>query len=121
MFTYSASYFGDASAQYILARLYLDGIGGQKDVRQAVRWFNLSAEKGNRLSQATLGKLLFTGEVGTRQRARGLMWLTLASESADPAKEAWIIEALEEATDKASDSDRLAAAAYLKQRKKSTK
>ena len=121
MFTYSASYFGDASAQYILARLYLDGIGGQKDVRQAVRWFNLSAEKGNRLSQATLGKLLFTGEAGARQRARGLMWLTLASENADPAKEAWIIEALEEATDKASDSDRLAAAAYLKQRKKSIK
>jgi len=118
MFAYSASYFGDPEAQLILARLYLDGIGGPKDAKQALRWLNLSAEFGNRLAQAELGKLLFSGQVGPKQRARGLMWLTLASDAADPASETWIIEAKETALLEASDTDRLAANAYLAERKR---
>ena len=121
MFAYSASYFGDSEAQLILARLYLDGIGGAKDTKQALRWLNLSAEKGNRLAQAELGKLLFSGEVGTKQRARGLMWLNLASDAADPVNETWIIEANDAALSEASESDRLAANAYLAQRKRRNK
>ncbi len=112
MFAYSASYFGDPEAQFVLARLYLDGIGGAKDARQALRWLNLSAEKGHRLAQAELGKLLFSGEAGPKQRARGLMWLKLASETADPASEAWIIETNKAALSQASDTDLLAANAY---------
>ena len=121
MFAYSASYFGDPEAQLVLARLYLDGIGGPKDTKQALRWLNLSAEKGNRLAQAELGKLLFNGEVGAKQRARGLMWLNLASDAADPINEGWIIEANDAAVSEASDTDRLAANAYLAQRKRRTK
>jgi len=121
MFAYSASYFGDPSAQFVLARLYLDGIGGPKDARQAVRWLNLSAEKGHRLAQAELGKLLFSGEAGPKQRARGLMWLKLASESADPSSEAWIIETNNAAVSQASDTDILAANAYLLQHNRTAK
>jgi TPR repeat protein len=121
MFAYSASYFGDAEAQLVLARLYLDGIGGAKDAKQALRWLNLSAEKGNRLAQVELGKLLFTGDAGPHQRARGLMWLAIASETADPAQESWIIDANEAALAEASDNDRLAANAYLAQRKRRAK
>lgn len=121
MFTYSASYFGDSQAQLILARLYLEGIGGAKDMKQAVRWLNLSAEKGNRIAQAQLGQLLFSGEAGMKQRARGLMWLSVARLGADPQKDAWIIDAHEEAMEKASDADRFAAVAYVSQREKRTK
>jgi len=121
MFAYSASYFGDPEAQLVLARLYLDGIGGPKDTKQALRWLNLSAEKGNRLAQAELGKLLFNGDVGAKQRARGLMWLSLASDAADPVSESWIIEANDAALSEASDTDRLAANAYLAQRKRRSK
>jgi hypothetical protein len=121
MFTYSASYFGDAQAQLILARLYLDGIGGAKDMKQAVRWLNLSAEKGNRIAQAQLGQLLFSGEAGMKQRARGLMWLSVARTGADPEKDAWIIDAHEEAMEKATDADRFAATAYVSQRVKKAK
>ena len=121
MFTYSASYFGDAQAQLILARLYLDGIGGAKDMKQAVRWLNLSAEKGNRIAQAQLGQLLFSGEAGMKQRARGLMWLSVARAGADPQKDAWIIDAHEEAMEKATDADRFAATAYVSQRVKKAK
>ena len=115
MFAYSASYFGDAEAQFILARLFLDGVGGAKDPKQALRWLNLSAEKGHHLAQAQLGQLLFSGEAGPKQRARGLMWLTLASDEADPSNEVWIIEAHRVAFEQASDTDRLAANAYLMQ------
>src|SRR3712207_6112696 len=97
MFYYAASYFSDPTAQYNLARLYLDGTGVAKDPRQAARWFNLAAEKGHYQSQALLGHLLMNGEGVPRQRARGLMWLTLARESADLAKEPWISELYDKA------------------------
>ena len=121
MFAYSASYFGDAQAQLILARLHIEGIGGAKDMKQAVRWLNLSAEKGNRIAQAQLGQLLFSGEAGMKQRARGLMWLSVARTGADPEKDAWIIDAHEEAMEKATDADRFAATAYVSQRVKRAK
>ena len=62
MYTYAASYFGDADAQYSLARLYLDGVGTPKDPRQAVRWLSLAANKGQYRAQALLGHLFFKGE-----------------------------------------------------------
>ena len=85
MFTYAASYFSDSNAQYNLARLYMEGTGVEKDVRLAARWLNLAAEKGHHPSQAVLGHLLITGQGVPRQRARGLMWLTLAREASEVA------------------------------------
>jgi TPR repeat protein len=115
MFRYAASYFSDSNAQYQLARLYLDGVGVDKDARQAARWFNLAAEKGHRPSQALLGKLLLNGDGIPRQRARGLMWLTLAREAADPVKEAWISDLYDKAFASSSDGDRKIALAMLEQ------
>ena len=45
MYAYAASYFGDADAQYNLARLYLDGVGMARDPRQAVRWLSLVGQQ----------------------------------------------------------------------------
>ena len=115
MYHYAASYFGDSSAQYNLARLYLDGNGVDQDVRQAARWFNLAAEKGHHPSQALLGHLLVTGQGVPRQRARGLMWLTLAREGIDPANERWIAELYDTAFAAAADGERQAALGYLEQ------
>ena len=47
MFAYAASYFGDADAQYYLARLYLDGNGAPHDPRTAARWFALAAKRAS--------------------------------------------------------------------------
>jgi TPR repeat protein len=115
MFYYAASYFSDPTAQYNLARLYLDGTGVEKDPRQAARWFNLAAEKGHHPSQALLGHLLVNGEGVPRQRARGLMWLTLAREAADPVKEAWIFDLYDKAFATAGDNDRKFALGMLEQ------
>jgi TPR repeat protein len=53
-FTYAASYFGDSSAQFYLARMLYLGEGGDRDLVQAARWANLSADKGNGEAKALL-------------------------------------------------------------------
>ena len=64
-------------------------------------------------AQALLGHMLFSGEGGVaRQRARGLMWLTMARERADGANDRWIIEAYEAAQKSATDLDRDASRLY---------
>ena len=115
MFQYAAVHFGDANAQYNLARMYLDGAGVEKDSRQAARWLRLAAGKSHAPSQALLGHLLFTGEGGVgRRRAEGLMYLTLAREAAsEAAKEGWIVNLYDKAMAAASDSDRKTALASL--------
>jgi TPR repeat protein len=115
MFRFAASYFGDSNAQYNLARLYLDGTGVEPDTRQAARWFNLAAEKGHYQAQALLGHLLVSGEGVPRQPARGLMWLTLARDAADPMKDKWISDLYQKAFEGAEDRDRQVALAYLDQ------
>lgn len=116
MFNYAASYFSDSNAQYNLARLYMEGTGVDQDARQAARWFNLAAEKGHHPSQALLGHMLINGQGVPRQRAKGLMWLTLAREAAaDSGKDQWIESLYSDAFAAASETDRKLALALLEQ------
>ncbi len=114
MFSYAASYFRDPDAQYYLARLYLDGVGAPHDPRQAARWFGLSAQKGLCQSQAMLGAMLFSGDHVPRQAARGLMWLTLAKDSATGPNQAWINRLYESAMQQATEDERALAGVYLR-------
>ena len=59
-----------------------------------------------------LGQMLFNGDRMPPQRARGLMWLTLARDSAAP-DEAWIRESYNRAIAKANDDDRAMALQML--------
>jgi tetratricopeptide (TPR) repeat protein len=115
LFEYAATLFGDPDAQYNLAHMLADGTGGPKDVRQAVRWLNLAAEKNHRPSQALLGHILFTGTGVPRQAAQGLMWLSLAREGADPTKDAWITQLRDQAFAAANENERQLATLYLDQ------
>lgn len=115
LFRLAATYFGDANAQYNLARMHLDGAGVGKDSREAIRWLFLAADKGHLQAEALLGQMLFAGNEGVQpQRARGLMWLTLAREAAiDSKKDKWIIDLYDKAVASANDGDRQNALAYL--------
>lgn len=115
MFHYAAINFGDPNAQYNLARMYLDGAGTAKDSRQAVRWLSLAADKNHYQAQALLGQVLFTEKEGIlHQRARGLMWLTLAREAPlDQRKDKWIIDLYDQAMASASSAERQIALSYL--------
>ena len=87
MFQFAATTFGDANAQYNLARMHLEGAGVDKDGREAIRWLFLAADKGHLQAEALLGQTLFSGRDGVQpQRARGLIWLTLAREAAINSK-----------------------------------
>jgi TPR repeat protein len=112
MFAYAASYFGDADAQYNLGRIYTEGTVGPKDAKLAARWLGLAANKGQFQAQALLGDMLFKGELVPRQTARGLMWLTLASDAAGP-QDGWIKDLHAAAFKQASDDDRSLALVYI--------
>ena len=113
MFSYAASYFGNADAQYDLAQLYLKAPDASPDsVRYGARWLGLAAQKGQHQAQALLGQMLFNGDRLPRQAARGLMWLTLARDSAG-AEETWIKENYNRAFASASDEDRAMALQML--------
>jgi len=109
---HAASYLGNADAQYDLARLYLKPDASRDDFRYGARWLGLAAQKGQHHAQALLGQMLFNGDRLPPQRARGLMWLTLARDSALP-DEAWIKESYNRAIAKASDDDRALALQML--------
>ncbi len=115
MFQFAATRFGDANAQYNLARMHLDGAGVDKDGREAIRWLFLAADKGHLQAEALLGQTLFTGRDSIRpQRALGLMWLTLAREAAvDSKKDKWIVDLYDKAVTSANEGDRQDALAYL--------
>lgn len=123
MFQYAALSFGNADAQYNLARLFLEGASGvPKDPRQAARWLSLAAEKNHCAAEALLGHMLFNGFEGfAQQRAKGLMWLTLARDAVHDTKEAkdqWVLDLYSKAFSQADDNDRQAALAYLDERRK---
>jgi hypothetical protein len=112
MFAYAASYFGDAAAQYRLGQMLLDGQGGPKDPWQAARWLKLSADKGYYPAQALLGITLFNGQGGIpRQKPRGLMYLTIARDSAPQDKT--IADLHAQAFGAANDDERAVALTYL--------
>jgi TPR repeat protein len=112
MFHYAASYFGNADAQYNLARMYLDGVGSQRDPKYAARWLSQAAQKGQFQAQALLGQMLFNGDLLPKQSARGLMWLTLARDNAGP-DEIWINEVYTSALKRATEDDRAMAGRLL--------
>src|ERR1700759_2268506 len=115
MFYYAASYFGNADAQYDLARLYLRGVNATPDaIAVGVRWMGTAAKKGQHLAQAQLGEMLFNGDRMRPQRARGLMFLALACEGAAP-DEVWIRENYTRAVASSTEDERAMAVKYVEQ------
>lgn len=92
---HAASYFGDVTAQYELARMYLDGEGVHRNRSLAVNWLANAAKKQHAPSQALLGDLLWRGEGElARQRLKGLALLSVARRNAAGTKDAEWIEKL---------------------------
>jgi TPR repeat protein len=117
IFTYAASYFGDALAQVKLGDMYLDGVGVDQDPRQAARWFLLAARKGQIDAQAKLGEMLVRGDQIEPNPVHGLMWLTIALKRSELThhEDASIRSAHEEAFSLASEDERRKAIALADQ------
>jgi TPR repeat protein len=107
LFTYAATYFGDADAQFELGRIYLTDKGVERSASLAARWLGLAARKDHIGAQATLGEILFRGKGVPRRPAEGLMWLELAKSQVDGAQNAaWILLSHEHAFAEATSADR---------------
>ena len=95
MYRHAASYFGDVSAQFALAKMYLAGEGVNRNVHLAVNWLVNASRKQHAPSQAVLGDLLWRGNDELRaQPAKGLALLVVALENANGSADAEWISAL---------------------------
>lgn len=113
---YAAAYFADSDGQYHLGRLYLDGMNGERDSRRAAQWLNLSAEKGHIYAMAILGNLLVNGDaLVPAQIPKGLMWLDMAKEKANPKYDKWVIVLGENALLNANEEHKALAERFKKQ------
>jgi uncharacterized protein len=83
----------------------------RKDPKHAGRWLLLAANKGQYEAQATLGQMLFRS-ASKRERALGLMWLTLASDGSGD-QVAWIADAREAAFRQATEEERALALTFI--------
>jgi TPR repeat protein len=115
LFRHAASYFGNAEAQYRLARLYMSGTGVEKNVGLAVNWLAIAAKKQHAASQATLGEILWRGQDVPEKRARGLALIILAHENAlvDGKEPQWIGALYKEAFSTSDTPTRKGARALL--------
>jgi exopolysaccharide production negative regulator len=115
LFRHSASYFGNAEAQYRLAHLYLAGDGLEKNIGLAANWLAAAAKKQHVAAQATLGELLWRGVDVRQRRARGLALITLAHENAQAGgrEPQWIADLYQECFAASDNATRKEAEALL--------
>ncbi|MBL1277153.1 MAG: sel1 repeat family protein [Ectothiorhodospiraceae bacterium] len=70
---------GDSDAQNLLAGMYQQGQGVNKDMTLALRWWEKSALQGNMLAQMSLGRLYARGNDVDRDTRLASYWLDLAA------------------------------------------
>jgi TPR repeat protein len=106
IYGHAALIYGDAEAQFNLARMLFSGEGGDADPIGAVKWAKQAADKCMVAAQALLGHILFEGADGVdRQPIRGLSYLMLARTRAKP-DDRWVIGLQEEAVSVATEAER---------------
>jgi clan AA aspartic protease (TIGR02281 family) len=77
----TAALDGNPKAQNNLGQLYLKGLGGPVDLKQAFRWFSIAAAAGQVNAQTTLADMYETGKAGTVDYSRALYWYHRAAVS----------------------------------------
>jgi len=70
---------GDSEAQYLLANLYRNGKGIERDDSIAAGWYQKSAEAGNVQAQYNLGMMQAIGKGLPKDEIRAYKWLMLAA------------------------------------------
>jgi hypothetical protein len=69
----------DAVAQYNLGTWYLE----QKDVSNAVHWFGISANQGNKKAQVDLGEMFYKGDMILQDYPKAAKYWHMAAEQGD--------------------------------------
>jgi clan AA aspartic protease (TIGR02281 family) len=75
---------GDAQAQIRMGIMYSQGTGVTQDLKEAVKWFRLAADKGNAEALSFLGAIFHDGGQGIAQDYReAAKWYRLAAQKGD--------------------------------------
>lgn len=69
---------GLSEAQYELARMLRDGVGGEADAEAAAEWFERAAEQGHGPSQLALARLYIDGIDGDADHRLAYFWAAVA-------------------------------------------
>ena len=69
---------GDATAQFLLAGMYVEGKGVPKDASEAVKWYRKAAEQGDDGAQLSLGVCYVTGDGVGKDLAQGFAWFSIS-------------------------------------------
>ena len=101
-----AAIHGHPGAQYGLATMYLKGVGLNRNPGQGIKWLKLSAGKRYVPAQMLLGELYWKGKIVRQDRAKAIMWYTLAEQTAHPGTQAKVITRLQSLVSQASASER---------------
>jgi len=70
---------GLADAQYALAVMLRDGVGGKVDAAAARSWFEEAAEQGHAQAQLALAQMYAKGSGNTRDAERAFFWSSIAA------------------------------------------
>jgi hypothetical protein len=75
---------GYAPAQYELARLYVDGLGVERNLKQAAFWYRRAADQSNAEAQNNLGSLYAKGQGVRKSQSQAAHWYGLAAAQNNP-------------------------------------
>lgn len=82
---------GDAAAQYYLAECYSSGDGVEKNDKEALKWYTLSANKGYSNAQRVLAMLYINGYGGVKQsKSEAIKWYKLAAQNGNDEAQYYI-------------------------------
>ena len=70
---------GDATAQYNLGLLYLDGHGVPQNITEAANWFRRAAEQDYTQAQHNLGAMYGSGQGVKRDYVQAYKWLNICA------------------------------------------
>lgn len=74
----------DVDSQFQLAKMYQEGLGTQKDGKQAVIWFRRAFENGHPKAAEELSMIFYSGDGVEVDKQEAFRWLALSRESNDP-------------------------------------
>jgi TPR repeat protein len=75
---------GDLAAQTLIAELYWNGQGVERDAKKATEWYQLAAEAGGREAQFAIANILLLEKSSTADKRLGEQYMRKAAEAGHP-------------------------------------
>ena len=74
---------GDVTAQFIIGRMYYEGLGVIQNYVEALKWYRLAAGQGDAMVQGNIGVMYYEGEGVKQNNEIAHMWFNIASSNGE--------------------------------------